>query len=86
MCLPLKSVSPKETWREISKLQEGKIPGYDLVDAKLLKELPEKGDGERLRPPAVGRRRVLSRMRKYHNASHSHVETRIGIVDLKETL
>ncbi|GBP16729.1 Probable RNA-directed DNA polymerase from transposon BS [Eumeta japonica] len=43
MCLPLKSVSPKETWREISKLQEGKTPGYDLVDAKLLKELPEKG-------------------------------------------
>ncbi|GBP07916.1 RNA-directed DNA polymerase from mobile element jockey [Eumeta japonica] len=43
MCLPLKSVNPKETWREISKLPEGKTPGYDLVDAKLLKELPEKG-------------------------------------------
>ncbi|GBP81063.1 Probable RNA-directed DNA polymerase from transposon BS [Eumeta japonica] len=28
---------------EKSLLQEGKTPGYDLVDAKLLKELPEKG-------------------------------------------
>ncbi|GBP22827.1 RNA-directed DNA polymerase from mobile element jockey [Eumeta japonica] len=39
----IEKFSPKETWREISKLQEGKTPGYDLVDAKLLKELPEKG-------------------------------------------
>lgn len=43
MCLPLKSTSPREVHREIKDLQKGKAPGYDLIDATLLKELPHKG-------------------------------------------
>lgn len=43
MCLPLKHITPKELRQEILKLQEGKCPGYDLIDATLLKHLPKKG-------------------------------------------
>ncbi|GBP68593.1 RNA-directed DNA polymerase from mobile element jockey [Eumeta japonica] len=43
LCLPLKHVTLYELSREIRKLKEGKCPGYDLVDATLLKQLPKKG-------------------------------------------
>ncbi|KAJ8710369.1 hypothetical protein PYW07_009735 [Mythimna separata] len=43
MCLPLKSTSPREIQREIKRLEEGKAPGYDMIDATLLKHLPKKG-------------------------------------------
>lgn len=43
LCLPLKSTGPKEVIREIKNLQDGKAPGYDNIDATLLKHLPFKG-------------------------------------------
>lgn len=43
MCLPLKHITPKELKQEIGKLQAGKCPGYDQIDATLLKHLPKKG-------------------------------------------
>lgn len=43
MCPPLKCVSPKEIMHEIRHLKEGKAPGYDQIDATLLKHLPKKG-------------------------------------------
>ncbi|GBP31098.1 RNA-directed DNA polymerase from mobile element jockey [Eumeta japonica] len=43
LCLPLKHVTLYELSRKIRKLKEGKCPGYDLVDAILLKQLPKKG-------------------------------------------
>lgn len=42
MCSPLRSTSPKEIFQEIKKLKEGKAPGYDYIDATLLKKLPYK--------------------------------------------
>ncbi|KAJ8713310.1 hypothetical protein PYW07_013680 [Mythimna separata] len=42
MCSPLQSTSPKEIFQEIKKLKEGKAPGYDYIDAKLLKKFPYK--------------------------------------------
>ncbi|GBP35917.1 Probable RNA-directed DNA polymerase from transposon X-element [Eumeta japonica] len=42
LCLPLKHVTLYELSREIRKLKEGKCPGYDLVDATLLKQLPKR--------------------------------------------
>lgn len=42
MCLPLKCATPREVWEEIAKLNDEKTPGYDLIDAKLLKQLPRK--------------------------------------------
>lgn len=43
MCLPLRNTTLKEVLREVRQLQEGKAPGYDLIDATLLKRLPHKG-------------------------------------------
>lgn len=43
MCLPLKHVTLNELRRDIRKLKQGKCPGYDLIDATLLKHLPKKG-------------------------------------------
>ncbi|XP_052743468.1 probable RNA-directed DNA polymerase from transposon BS isoform X1 [Bicyclus anynana] len=43
MCMPLKNISPKEVFEEMKLLQEGKAPGYDQIDATLLKKLPFKG-------------------------------------------
>lgn len=43
LCLPRKGTSPKEVYREIKNLQEGKAPGHDLIVATLLKKLPFKG-------------------------------------------
>ncbi|CAG4982584.1 unnamed protein product [Parnassius apollo] len=42
ICLPLKSTSPKEIVEEIRNLKDGKVLGYDLIDATLLKNLPHK--------------------------------------------
>lgn len=41
--LPLKLVTPKEICRNITSMDNGKAPGYDLIDKKVLQELPRKG-------------------------------------------
>uniref|UniRef100_A0A2A4IUM2 Reverse transcriptase domain-containing protein n=1 Tax=Heliothis virescens TaxID=7102 RepID=A0A2A4IUM2_HELVI len=43
MCLPLKSTCPREIISEIKNLKDKKAPGYDEIDATLLKQLPKKG-------------------------------------------
>lgn len=43
MCLPLMYTSPTEVANEIKNLKEGKSPGYDEIDATMLKHLPKKG-------------------------------------------
>ena len=43
MLQPIKHFSPKEVGREIEKLNSKKASGYDLINAKVLKELPQKG-------------------------------------------
>lgn len=39
MSLPMKHATPQELRTEILNLKEGKCPGYDLIDATLLKQL-----------------------------------------------
>ncbi|CAH2090702.1 unnamed protein product [Euphydryas editha] len=41
--LPIQSVTPQEIYRTIRTLKERKAPGFDLIDKKILKELPKKG-------------------------------------------
>ncbi|CAH2216481.1 jg25955, partial [Pararge aegeria aegeria] len=43
MSLPLNSCSPKEVIRAIKDLKGRKAPGYDQIDDKLLRKLPQKG-------------------------------------------
>lgn len=43
MYLPLKPTSPAEVKKIITKLKVRKAPGYNLITAKILKEIPEKG-------------------------------------------
>ena len=43
MFQPIKHFSPREVRREIQKLNSKKAPGYDLINPKVLKELPKKG-------------------------------------------
>lgn len=43
MYRPIKHCSPREVEREIIKLNPKKSPGYDFIDAKILKSLPRKG-------------------------------------------
>ncbi|KAG7296733.1 hypothetical protein JYU34_020641 [Plutella xylostella] len=40
--LPVKSATPSEVRKEIRRLENGKAPGYDLIDKKVLLELPKK--------------------------------------------
>lgn len=42
MYQPIKYSSPREVGREIQKLNSKKAPGYDLINVKVLKELPKK--------------------------------------------
>jgi hypothetical protein len=42
LCQPLRPTSPREVTREIRKLDSKKAPGFDLITARLLKELPKK--------------------------------------------
>lgn len=39
---PLKLVTPREIYRNLKSLKNNKAPGYDLIDKKVLEELPRK--------------------------------------------
>lgn len=41
--MPLKHTSPKEIAQQIYRLENGKSPGFDKIDKKILTELPRKG-------------------------------------------
>ncbi|CAG9138035.1 unnamed protein product [Plutella xylostella] len=41
--MPLKHTSPKEIVQQIYRLENGKSPGFDKIDKKILTELPRKG-------------------------------------------
>lgn len=43
LCLPLRPTSPRELSRLISTMKSNKVPGFDLITPKILKELPRKG-------------------------------------------
>lgn len=43
MSLPIKSVSPSEVTTEIKSLKKHKTPGFDLITALILQQLPKKG-------------------------------------------
>lgn len=42
MCLPIKHITPSEVKLEISKLNTKNSPGYDKIDATIIKSLPNK--------------------------------------------
>lgn len=42
MSMPIRAVSPKELQKEIRKLELRKAPGFDLITAEILRELPQK--------------------------------------------
>lgn len=43
MSLPLQLVKPREVWKHITQLKQKKAPGFDLITAEILKQLPKKG-------------------------------------------
>ncbi|CAK1550659.1 unnamed protein product [Leptosia nina] len=42
LALPLKIVTPEEVYRNIKSMDTKKAPGFDLIDKKVLQELPRK--------------------------------------------
>lgn len=43
LCYPIRHVTPNELRKEINNLPSQKSPGYDMIDATILKQLPHKG-------------------------------------------